>query len=187
MNPDDIRQNWQMLNRKVDALDERTRSLAIELRTTKSQTLQQRLSRRYRTQSFIGMLLPVLSPTVVWVGLPVWVAVLYGIVGVVMAAIHMWFARFISRSDYKSMPVVDAMAHAAKILRMQIRIKKTGYLLGCIIVIPLLYEIWNLGQIDLFISAVTGGVIGGIFGLYKQRVNNRIARQLVETLENDIK
>ena len=60
MNPDDIRQNWQMLNRKVDALDERTRSLAIELRTTKSQTLQQRLSRRYRTQSFIGMLLPVL-------------------------------------------------------------------------------------------------------------------------------
>lgn len=187
MNPEDIRHNWQILNQKIDMLDERTIALAQELTFTKAKTLQQRLCSRYRNQSLFGLLLPVLSPIIVWVGLPVWVAILYGFIGVCLAIIHLWFARFVDRTDFTAMPIVEAMAYAAKVLKMQMKIKRTGYLLGAIIAAPLLYEIWSLGQADLFISAVVGGVIGGFIGLHKQRVNNRIARQLVETLENDIR
>lgn len=186
MNPEDIKRNWQMLNRKVDELDERTIDMARNLAISKSQTLQQRLAKRYRHQALWGFLLPVLAPMLVWLDLPLWVGIVYGLVGVALGLINLRFSRFISDSDYTFMPIVDAMAHAVRVLRWQILVKRLGYLLGVLIVAPLLYEIWKLGEPDVFVSACVGGVVGGIIGLYKQRVNNRIARQLVKTLENDI-
>lgn len=186
MNPEDIKRNWQMLNRKVEELDLRTIDIARNLAISKSQTLQQRLSKRYRAQAIFGFLLPVLSPMIVMLGLPVWVSVVYGLVGVILGLINLRFSHFISDKDYAFMPIVDAMAHAIKVLRRQIQVVRLGYLLALLIVAPLLYEIWELGETDLFIGACVGGLAGGIMGLYKQRVNNRIARQLVKTLENDI-
>lgn len=176
-----------MLNRKVDALEERTRNLAEELKLTKSQTLQQRLAKRYFIQSLFGLILPLMAPMLVMMELPVWLAVFYGLSGIVLGGINLWFARFISRSGYTSMPIVDAMAHAARVIRLQIKIKHLGYILALLICTPLLYEIWNLGDPELFIAGCVGGVIGGIVGFYKHRANNRIARQLIATLENDIK
>ncbi|MDE6927246.1 MAG: hypothetical protein K2P06_00795, partial [Muribaculaceae bacterium] len=64
-NPEDIKRNWQMLNRKVDELDERTIGMAQKLAISKSQSLQQRLGRRYRTQALLGFLLPLLAPLLV--------------------------------------------------------------------------------------------------------------------------
>ena len=177
-NPEDIKRNWQMLNRKVDELDERTIGMAQKLAISKSQSLQQRLGRRYRTQALLGFLLPLLAPLLVWIDLPLWVGIAYGLVGVALGVVNLHFSRFISNIDYTDLPIVDAMSHG---------VKRVGYLLGILIVAPLLYEIWLLGEPDVFVSACIGGVLGGVIGLYKQRVNNRIARQLVNTLENDIK
>lgn len=186
-NPEDIKRNWQMVNRKVDELDERTIGMAQKLAISKSQSLQQRLGRRYRTQALLGFLLPLLAPLLVWIDLPLWVGIAYGLVGVALGVVNLHFSRFISNIDYTDLPIVDAMSHAVKVLRRQMWVKRVGYLLGILIVAPLLYEIWLLGEPDVFVSACIGGVLGGVIGLYKQRVNNRIARQLVNTLENDIK
>ncbi len=187
MKPEDIKRSWQMLNRKIDELDERTIGMAQNLAISKSQSLQQRLGKRYRAQALWGFLLPVLAPLMVWIDLPLWVGIAYGLAGVVLGVINLRFSSFISNIDYNDMPIVDAMSHAVKVLRRQMWVKRVGYLLGMLIVAPLMYEIWRLGEPDLFVSACTGGVIGGVIGLYKQRVNSRIARQLVKTLENDIK
>ena len=83
-NPEDIKRNWQMLNRKVDELDERTIGMAQKLAISKSQSLQQRLGRRYRTQALLGFLLPLLAPLLVWIDLPLWVGIAYGLVGVAL-------------------------------------------------------------------------------------------------------
>lgn len=184
MNLDELKNTWQTLNLRVGHLEEENRRLAQRLSAERAAGTQQQLARRYRRLSVVGLLLPLLSVALYFCGMPLWFDILYAIFGLAMCALNLRLANFIGRSNYLSLPTVEAVAHAVRIRLWQQRLLIGGESAGLVVVIILFFQLADFGT-GAIISGTIGGIVGGIVGYFKQRSLFRMSRRLLAQLRQD--
>jgi len=184
MNLDELRNTWQTLNLRVDRLEAENRRLAERLGAERAAGTQQRLARRYRRMAAIGLILPLLSVAIYYCGIPLWFDILYALFGLAMCAMHLLLARFIVRSNYLSLPTVEAVAHAVRIRMWQQRMFICGEVAALILVVMLFSELADIGS-GAVVSGIIGGAVGGIIGYFKQRSLFHMSRRLLAELRRD--
>lgn len=187
---DEFKEKWKTVNLRLDKLEENNERLAARLATSRATTAQQKLARTYFLTGIVAFLLPVMSPSLVSVlDLPVWVAVVYAVFGVVMGIANICISKYISRCDYLSMPVVEALRHAVKIQQIQ-RTGRLAAIIVSVLIISLLgFHLLSHEDPYITVSFVIGLVTGLALGIVKCLKMLRLAKQIQQELrsiqEND--
>lgn len=182
---DALRREWQDIKIDNQRLHDTNRRLTQQLASERAAGRQQRVARYYcilGLVSFVG--LPVLAVMLREVlAAPVWLAVLYGAIGVCLAALNFGFGIFTGRSDYLSLPVTEAISHARRVLIWQARLRNVGVLLAVCVVVPIFAHLHLLGENSALAGAIIGIVIGLAIGTAMYLRNRRIVRRALRDLE----
>lgn len=186
MTLEELKVQWNQLSVRVDRLEEENRRLASELATGRATSAQQRLASHYTKHALIGLLLPLLAPMLVFVlDMPMWVAVLYGLLGLLCMAADLIFARYIRRSNFAILPVVNSLENMLKAKKYQRRMQIVFIIIGGIFLggafFPALED-----EPSVMIGALIGLIIGICCGLTlyfkKVRLINEILKELKESV-----
>lgn len=180
---DELRNSWQTLSLRVDNLEATNRRLAKELCSERATSVQQRLARSYRFMSVWGfVLLPLAFPLYYVIDMPAWLCVLYAVFGILMGLIYLCFASYISRSNYVSLPMVDAVRHALRVRMMQRRILVGGLVMGLVVIVPFFWILFGKEDPVPFYGACVGGAVGLAIGIQKELKFFRLSRQMLAEL-----
>lgn len=181
---DKLRETWKNTPVNTEYLDEAARKVSVNLDSHRSDSLARKLARGYYNCLLASLAVIVMAfPMYFIVDLPLWMCVLYGFFGVVMGAVYLSFAKYISRSGFICLPVVEAMERAVRIRMFQRRILICGSVLAVIVLVPLMMYFYNLPDGGAtFWGGVAGGVIGGSIGVYKEICFFRTSRQLLNSI-----
>lgn len=184
-NLDELKQKWQELSARADVLEDINHKLTQRLACGKITNLQQQLAGRIQRWGYIGFLLPVLAPALVFkLDLPVWYALLYAAFGLVAAVNSFMFTRYIRSQSLVEMPVADAIKRAVYIKTRQQRTYIAGFLfLLVFFVIGIIVFPSNQQTLEIFIGALVGLVAGLLIGIPRMITNIRIARRMVDSLK----
>lgn len=186
MTLEELKVQWNQLSVRVDRLEEENRRLASELATGRATSAQQRLASHYTKHALIGLLLPLLAPMLVFVlDMPMWVAVLYGLLGLLCMAADLIFARYIRRSNFAILPVVNSLENMLKAKKYQRRMQIVFIIIGGFFMggafFPALED-----EPSVMIGALIGLIIGICCGLTlyfkKVRLINEILKELKESV-----
>lgn len=179
---DKLKQQWQQMQQRCDVLEDYNQQLSERLKGLRVTSLQESLARSIRRMGLMGLLLPLLAPSMVTVlGLPWWYSSLYAVFGAILSALNLWLANYIMKEKLPEMPVARALARSAKIKSLQFNLR-IGSIIGGIIVIGLgafAMPEENM-KIDLLIAAIIGAAIGLSIGIPKGLAIARKARELKE-------
>lgn len=184
---DDIRRQWQEMQIDARRLEDTNRRLSVRLSAERASTQQQQLSRYFLRIGAIGV---VLMPSLAYllyhsISAPLWLAILYAIIGLALAAINFGFGVFVGKSNYISLPTCEAVAHARRVLLWQSRLRNIGIALAAIVLLPLLWYLYESSVEGVFIGGVIGGVVGGILGILQYRKKRKAMRRMLSELETD--
>lgn len=160
-------------------LDDEAVRIASNAAYSRAATAKQKLARHYYMVMAGALLLPLLSCLLVTIlFLPVWVAILYALFGFVMALLNGLFARYLSRCDMMSQPIVTALSLSERIIHWQNNIFLFGFCSGLTLICLLLYYVYAVSDTDILAGALSGLLIGVIIGVRKYRRQRRLARQI---------
>lgn len=181
---DRLRESWKNTPVNTEHLDAAHRRVEEQLHSRRSVGIARKLARGYYTCLIASLVVVVLSVPLFFLGLPLWLCILYGGFGVVMGVIYFLFARYISRSDFLTLPVVPAIERAVRIRMLQRRILLCGGVLCLLVLVPMLkfFYDWSAGH-EPFWGGVVGGVIGGCIGCYKEYRFFKTSRQLLRSIQ----
>lgn len=185
MELEELKNKWQQLSIKVEHLEATNRRLAKELCTRRASGVQHRLSRSYRWMSLWGLVCVLLAPFLFYViHLPFWMMIIYGLFGIIMGGVYMYFSIYINRCNYILLPMVEAVRHALHIRRLQRQILIFGIVCCLIVLVPFMTLVYRMDDHAAFYGACIGGVIGLGIGIYKEVRFFRMSRQLLAELRN---
>lgn len=185
MDFEELKQNWNKACINNELLKADNLRLARELATGRAQTARDKLASYYRRSSVCAILLPSLAPALVIIlDLPVWLAVLYAVFGIVMGVVNYCFARYIKNCDYTSVPTVEALSIAIKIARYQRYIRSVGIFVGCILVATMFYFAIDRDDYSMVTAFIFGLVGGLIFGTIKYIRMSALVRRMKAELQS---
>ncbi len=185
MELEELKNKWQSLSIKVEHLEATNRRLAKELCSRRASGVQHRLARSYRWMSMWGLLCVLFAPALYCViHLPLWLAVIYGLFGLVMAGAYMYFSSYINRCNYISLPMVEAVEHALRIRQLQRQLLLFGICCGLVVIVPFMTLVYQMDSHAAFYGACIGGIVGGIIGIVKEVRFFRMSRQLLAELRS---
>lgn len=183
MEMQDLQRSWDALNARVDQLEERLRTSNTQLALVNSRSLQTKLRNRYLIQAATGIvLLPMIAPFLLQLGLPVWLAIAYGGVGMLMGVMNLIMAIYIGKNNYLSLPVVEAVSHAAAIIKWQYRLRIVLYLLLLLLLFPFFYELYKLNEISILVGGIVGLIVGLAIGISRDISSRNMAKRIFESL-----
>lgn len=185
MDIDEMRQNWSRMNLRLEQLEEANRALLHERSMAGKESTRNRLLRQYTVRTILCfVLIPVIVPQLtLWLGCPVWYAMLYGVGFLTFGLMTNSERRMIKDIDLSRMSVREVMKRVRAIEQVRRRHMITGYVIGAIILIPLIYFIYLINDRAMIIGCWVGAVIGLLIGLMvKKRCNELLKRMR----ENDI-
>ncbi len=177
---DNLKQQWQQMEVRIDQLADANRRLSEQLAKEKTKTIQTQLTDRISHLSWCGLILVGLAPIMYYeLALPLWVCVLYALFGLAETIIQQNFASYIRDESLIEMPVAQAVCRAAKIkIRMQ-RSAAVGYVFAIMLIAAIAFSYPNIADRNAaFIGGAIGLALGSIFGLRRLRNNLRIANRL---------
>lgn len=184
INLDNIKNEWKNLSVKDEWLTDKNRELASKLASERASNYQQKLSRSYRI-GFVGFAFPFLAVTMRHAfDASIMLCVIYSLFGLAVGGYDLWFMHFISKSDYVSMPTVEAMSHASKVVKYQNRATVISILAMIMVLIPLFYEMCKFGDYSIVYGGVAGLIIGLILGIRKCIINHRNAKRMLSELKD---
>ena len=180
-----LKQQWSQLSKRTQGLEEANRELANRLATSRTTSIQDKLARRILVMAWVGLTLPILAPVIYYVvHMSWWVAVIYGLFGVVMSILSFTLGDYIRAVRLTDLPVKDAIERAAKIKIRQQQFRMVG-IAGLVIILGLM--IYQLPEgpdrEPIIVGGSVGLAVGLVIGIYRYIVNARLARQLVESEE----
>ena len=179
-NLDDLKKQWQEMSAKLDKLDDANKQLSEQLSKSHVATYQETLSRRIRLTSIVGFLLPLLSFVLYFeIHLPLWICILYAVYGLLMGAVWLWYSYFVGHVSLLSLPLKEAYQRAIKIKERQTQLRILGVVSGVIVLFLLGYYI----DPGLWIAFLIGAVLGLIVAIIKAISAARLARKMVESLQ----
>lgn len=181
---DEMKSEWLALKVKNETLQQKNKELTRRLVDANVVSNQQKLARNYRI-GYMGFCFPFLA----WmlyelIHLSVTLCIVYAVYGIILGCFDLWFMGFIKKADYVTMPTVDALSHASKVVIYQ-NWATIASIIACIgVLIPLFYEMSVLGEDSVILGGVIGGIIGGAIGARKCINNHRLARRMLAELRN---
>mgnify|MGYP001133483317 CR=1 FL=1 len=151
MDLDELKNKWQSVSIRSDVLKNDNRRMASKLAAGRAANAKDQLSTFYKRTAICGLCLPALAPMLVTVlDLPVWVSVLYALLGLVMSLLNYNLARDIDKNDIMSQPVVTAISYTIRLRKRQRRLKAIvgldddsivwGMLIGLVVSLPIAYK-----------------------------------------------
>lgn len=178
-NLEQLRLQWQQLKLENLALSEQNRCLTNRLAKQNIRTHQQKLANNYRSLGTLGFIFPLLA----WmlyevVHCSIGMAIAYSIYGIALGAVQHWFSHFVREADYISLPTVEAIAHARKVVRYQRNMTVASIICMVAVIVPLFYELSFMDQ-SVIEGGIVGGIIGGAIGLMRCIKNFRHANAML--------
>ena len=181
---DILKTQWNALSNENTNLKQRNRELTRLLLTRNVVSNQDKLARSYRI-GYMGFAFPLLGYLLhIVMNCSIWLALGYGIYGLILGSYDLWFIKFVKDADYAVLSTVDAINHAAKVVKYQNWATVLSMLLALGILIPMFQELSELGGEPAVIGGITGGVIGGAIGLKICIRNHKLARRMVRELKD---
>ncbi len=183
MDLEGLKDKWQRIAVKTDALEDGNRRLAQELASGRIRTAQRSLVDFYIKAGIIGLCVVALSPMIVTVlEFPIWVAVVYGVFGLIMSILNFCFSRRIARTSYISLPVVEALSLAVALRKKQKQLRAIGISFGLVVLLSLAVPAFDVSNDAVYIGFLSGLAIGIPLAIVKNRRATRLARKLQEEL-----
>lgn len=184
MDLDQIRQQWQRTTLRVEQLEADNRRMARLLAAGRVSSAQERLAKHHTFSAFSGLLLPVLAPMLIFVlHYPLWLAICYGVAGIVLAIANFWFAQYVRYADFMSCPVAQAATEAVKVMLWQNRLTA----LGIVLCVPVLVSMFVMIAPEM--EYIMGGLLVGLavglpIGIAKYFKGRGMARALKREVQN---
>ena len=181
---DKIKSEWMSLKVENESLQLKNKELTRRLVEERVVSNQQKLARSYRI-GYIGLYFPLLALLLYNViHASVTLCVIYAVYGIILGSFDLWFMNYITKVDYITLPTVDALAHASKVVIYQNWATIASIIAGICVLAPFFYEISLFGDDSIIWGGVIGGIIGGSIGARKCISNHRIARRMLAELRN---
>lgn len=179
MDIDNLRRSWQQQNIDTPDIDSHTHRVLSDISSGKVQTSQMALARHFRRQSFAGLCVVALAPTLYYIlEMPVWIAAFYGAFGAVMMALCLAFSSRLRHMDIISKPVVQALADVLSIRRTMRMLNITGICFGAMVIGVMAADISERSELHMLYGMLIGLIVGIPIGLVKYLRSRRIARAL---------
>ncbi len=179
----DLRSLWQKCDVRIDTLEKRNAELTRQLRAQRLTSQKSKVVRNYRLSGIVGISSPAwLLPATNILPLSTLTIVSYLIFMLVFGSLSLWFSHYISKTDFYSLPVADAVRRMLRIDTIRHRAKMTGWIC-CIPVAALLFMDMAINSFGLF-GGIVGGIIGAAIGLGIDRRNRRIIRDIAASLDS---
>lgn len=176
-----LRSNWQSLNRRIDRLEERVNTHSFRYANSRIGKLR-RTSLRLIILGLLSTLFSI--PLYTIVGTPLWIAITYVVLLLVMAGINVHLYRLYDTIDISSCTFVDARRKVARVIGEVHRCRLVGYVLGAPFIATLLYVYYAISP-DVFYGGVVGAVIGFAIGISIEIKIERWLREIMEQISSD--
>lgn len=179
---DFLKQQWNSIKPSAGA----ARTLAdINVKgLDRVRTLTCKVARHHLVAAVGGLLLP---PLILWLSeyMPVSLLLIicYSAFGIFCSVINFYIYRRIRRSDYVSLPVVEAAERVAAITRLIGRLRIISTILMFPVLAMLFVEMAAVGDIYVVYGGIVGAVIGTIIAIFQWRRINRHLRLLREIFD----
>ena len=188
MNMDDLdtlKKQWQQLAARTQNLEEANLRLARQLARTKTTSLQERLANRITRMGWFGLILPVLAPLLYFeLDLPWWLAIFYGLFGLVMSILSFVLGEYIRAERLTELPVAEAIARATKIKLRQRQVRIVGIILGAVLIFLMAFMLPDSPErVPIIVGGSVGLAIGLAIGVHRSLVNARLAREIIRSVE----
>lgn len=183
---EDLRTQWQTMKLDNERLVDANRRLSQQLSAQRASDRQRTLARRYRVTGLVALvMLPLLAFQLHHVAeVPVWICVLYAVLGIVMGALNLWFSVYVGDKDFISRPTCEALEHVRKVLLWQARLRTAGMTIAFVVLAPLFAHFASLERnVELLVSTGIGLVCGLAIGLTVYRRNRRLAHRMLDDME----
>lgn len=185
MDINELKDKWQQLSFDSDRLTADSDRVMSEIKAGKITSAQHRLALNYKRNALGGLCVAALAPMLVTtLHFQLWVAIAYGVFGLLMAFLSYDFSRSIAKTDYVSQPVVDAMSAVLAVRKRMARIRAVGIVLGCGVLTSFFGEVIDSVDNTLLLSSCIGLGVGLTVGLLKYRQMTRLADELKAQVES---
>ncbi len=177
---DELKKRWKGLESAAEASALGHES-AMRAAAGSARSRRDWLMRTYRALCIVSVVWIVLSPMVLGsAGLPAWVSVVTSVYFFITAVVCFIVLRKIQALDFGRMTTVDLLRSVRGIIASRLRLKII--LIGCML--PLLGVMFYYFRVStpMLAGAVTGAVVGGIFGLIQDSKIRRNLRELSREL-----
>lgn len=181
-----IKQQWQQLSARTASLEEANRRMASRLAGSNITSLQQRLATRISRIGWVGFLMPAIAPLLYYVlEFPWWVALIYGIMGLVMGAITLSIGEYIRARNLTDLPVAQAIERATKIRIFQNRARIFGIILATALLTCIILSLPSGPEREPIVIGGSAGIATGLaIGVRNWIVTARYTRRLIECLKD---
>lgn len=188
MDLDELKNKWQSINIRTEALEQDTKRLASNLASGRVTNATTELVKYYRSSGIYGLCLPALAPMIVIIlQFPIWIAIIYALMGIIMTILNFRFANDISKFDFINQPVVTAMAATMRLRSRQRKIRLTGIVLGLVVLSSMVSEMLGPDDEMLIIGMLCGLAIGVPTAVYKDRRAMKLSKHIQEELRGYLK
>jgi len=185
MNFEEIKQNWNKAQLNIELLKQDNLRLAQQLVKCRVQTARDKLASYYIRSMSCAVLMPLLAPTlVISTHMPIWVASLYGLFGIIMGVINYLFYRYIKRCDYTSLPTVEALSMAVNIARYQRYIRSFGIFASGALIATMFYLAIDRSEYNMVVAFIIGLAVGLALGLIKFLRMSALVKQMQNELRS---
>ena len=168
MNIDKLKANWLALSVQESAVESNCKAVADKIAAGKATGMQRKLAAYYKRTVICGLMLPAMAPFLVFsLDLSVFVAVLYGLFGILMAIGNLWLYRYIVSCNFITNTIAQSLRHSLNIGKWRARLFIVGIVLGCAILAVMFAELIGKNSDSVLAGAVCGLVIGVAVALVK--------------------
>ncbi len=183
MNIDKLKANWLALSVQESAVESNCKAVADKIAAGKATGMQRKLAAYYKRTAIVGLVLPAIAPFLVFsLELSVFLAVLYGLYGIIMAAANLWMHSYIVSCDFISTPIAQSLRHSLNIGKWRARLFLAGFVLGCALLAVLFAELIGKSSDSVVMGAVCGLVVGSAIGFIKYRRMRKVYKQMLAEL-----
>lgn len=179
---DFLKQQWNSIKPSAGA----ARTLAdINVKgLDRARTLTGKVARQHLVSAIGGLLLP---PLILWLAEEMPVSLLliicYSAYGIFCSITNFYVYRRVHRSDYISLPVVEAAERVAAATRLIGRLRIISTILMAPVLVMLFAEMAAVGDVYVVYGGIIGAVIGTVVAVILWRRMNRHLRLLREIFD----
>lgn len=179
---DQIKSDWNNILIKNEELERRNRELTRQLANERIKSHQQKIAKNFRI-GYIGFAFPLLAWMLHYtIDASMTLCVIYSLFGLILGAYDIWFLNFVKNTDYMTLPTVEAISHASKIVRYQNRSTVLSLIATAGVLSLLFYEIHLVGDINVTYGGIVGFIIGAAIGTKMCVENHLHARRMLKEI-----
>ena len=182
---EELRRQWQSMKLNSDRLEHTNVRLRRQLAGERADSKQKRLVLRYRIMGLVGFVILPFMALILYRELdaPLWLAWLYGVIGVILSILNLGFSIYVASTDYITCPTAEALTHAHNVVLWQARLLMVGIILAVGVLAPMVMYFVSMDNAAVLIGAFVGLLVGCAIGYIRYNSCRRLARRMIADLE----